>query len=195
MRLINIFKGIAGIAVVFAMASCEPKKQETVADAEESVEVAKEANDSTFEDRDDEKDADFIVNAVASNYAGIKMAQLANNKATDPKVKNIATMLEKDHTKVLNELKAYANKNGITVPMAETESDAKEFADLEKESGAEFDNEWCDAIKDRHEKTINKFEKRIDKTEDPELKSWISATLPGLKSHLEMFKTREDGAK
>jgi len=190
----NTLKALAGIAVMISLGACEPKKQEAVTD-QESVEVAKEANDSTFEDRDDEKDADFIVNAVASNYAEIKIAQLANNKATDPKVKDIATMLEKDHTKVLNELKAYANKNGITVPMTETESDAKELADLEKESGKEFDNEWCEHMKDRHEKTINKFEKRIDKTEDPELKSWISATLPSLKGHLDMIKTREEGAK
>jgi len=27
------------------------------------------------------------------------------------------------------------------------------------------------------------------------LKSWISATLPGLKGHLDMLKKREDGAK
>jgi putative membrane protein len=194
MKLINTLKVLTGIAAMISLGACEPKKQEGVTD-QESVEVAKEANDSTFEDRDDEKDADFIVNAVASNYAEIKIAQLANNKATDPKVKDIATMLEKDHTKVLNELKAYANKNGITVPMAENESDAKELADLEKESGAEFDNEWCEHMKDRHEKTISKFEKRIDKTEDPELKSWISATLPGLKGHLDMLKTREEGAK
>jgi len=194
MKLINTLKALTGIAAIVSLGACEPKKQETVT-VQESVEVAKEANDSTFEDRDDEKDADFIVNAVASNYAEIKIAQLANNKATDPKVKDIATMLEKDHTKVLNELKAYANKNGITVPMTETESDAKELADLEKESGAEFDEEWCESMKDRHEKTISKFEKRIDKTEDPELKTWISTTLPGLKHHLEMIKTREEGAK
>ena len=81
---------------MISLVACEPKKQETVAD-QESVEVAKDANDSTFEDRDDEKDADFIVNAVASNYAEIKIAQLANNKATDPKVKDIANMLVTDH--------------------------------------------------------------------------------------------------
>ncbi len=182
------------MALIVSLGSCGAKKTETVTD-EESVEVAKEANDSIFEDRDDEKDADFIVNAVASNYAEIKIAQLGNNKATDPKVKELATTLEKDHTKVLNELKAYANKNGITVPMTETEYDAKEMTDLEQESGEKFDKEWCEAMKDRHEKTINKFEKRIDKTEDPELKSWISGTLPGLKGHLDMLEKHLEGAK
>jgi putative membrane protein len=153
--------------------------------------VAKEANDSTFDDRKEEKDADFIVNAVASNLAEIKIAQLANNKSSDKAVKDMAKELEKDHTKILNELKAYAGKNGIAVPLQEDESDAKEMNKLAEESADKFDEKWCESMEDRHQKSINNFESRMDKTEDPELKNWISSTLPGLKHHLDMLKTHD----
>jgi len=62
---------------------------------------------------------------------------------------------------------------------------------LAEESGEKFDKQWCDAMEDRHEKTIKKFESRRDKTEDPALREWIVATLPGLKQHLSMIESHE----
>jgi putative membrane protein len=177
-----------GLLLIFLVACGQTKK-------EDSTEVAKEENKENIEDKDLEKDADFVVNTVAGNYAEIKMAQLAQNKSSDPKVKEMATKLESDHTKILNELKAYANKKGIAVPMEENTDAEKDLNSLAESNAGDFDKKWCEALEDKHEKTINKFESRLDKTEDPELKDWISATLPGLKSHLEMLKEHDESAK
>ncbi|MBA4056260.1 MAG: hypothetical protein C0490_16210 [Marivirga sp.] len=186
MKPITSLTTIAAVLLIAFISACQPKKQE------DSADVAKEANDSTFADRDDEKDADFVVNTVAANYAEIKLAQLALNKSDDAKVKELATKLEADHTKILNELKEYANKRGIAVPMEETNEATKDITDLSEKDAKDFDEKWCEVLEDKHEKTINKFESRIDKTEDVELKNWISATLPDLKSHLEMIKQHEE---
>jgi len=190
MKLITILNTISAMALIVCFTSCEQKKQ-----TEDSAEVAKEQNDSIFNDRDVEKDADFVVNTVAGNYAEIKLAQLALNKSSDSKVKEMATMLEADHTKILNELKAYADKNGIVVPMEETDDAAKDMDKLAEKDAKAFDEEWCEMLEDKHQKTIDNFEARIDKTEDAELKDWISATLPALKSHHEMLKQHEDTMK
>jgi putative membrane protein len=48
---------------------------------------------------------------------------------------------------------------------------------------------------DRHEESINKFEKRLDKTEDPELKAWINKTLPHLRMHLEKLNAHHETIK
>ena len=66
---------------------------------------------------------------------------------------------------------------------------------LAENTGGDFDEKWCETLEDKHEKSINNFEARLDKTEDPELKDWITATLPGLRTHLEMLKEHDDGAK
>jgi putative membrane protein len=190
MKLITILNTVSAVALIACMTACEPKKTQ-----EDSAEVAMEKNDSTLNDRDDEKDADFVVNTVAGNYAEIKLAQLALNKSNDSKVKEMATKLEEDHTKILNDLKAYADKHGIAVPMEETEDATKDMNDLAAKEANEFDEKWCEMLEDKHEKTINKFEARMDKTEDPELKNWISATLPALKNHHEMLKQHEDTMK
>lgn len=187
MKPITNLTTIAAALLMACFFACQPAKKE-----DDSAEVAKEANDSTFTDRDDEKDADFVVNTVAANYAEIKLAQLALNKSDDAKVKELATKLEADHTKILNELKQYANKRGIAVPMEETDDATKDINKLSEKDAKDFDEEWCEVLEDKHQKTINKFESRIDKTEDVELKNWMSATLPDLKSHLELIKQHEE---
>lgn len=81
------------------LTSCQPSARE-----DDSSEIAKEHNDLVITDKDDEKDADFIVNAVAANLSEINLAKLALKKSTDSDVKKIAGMLEADHTKVLSSL-------------------------------------------------------------------------------------------
>lgn len=184
MNTTTMFRMICGLVLVLMVAACSPKK-------EDSAEVAEDQNDKKFEDKDLEKDADFVVNTVASNYAEIKLAQLAKDKATDAKVKEMAGMLEKDHSRILDELKAYANKHGISVPLEETTEAQKDYDKLADKTGGDFDKDWCNALEDKHEKSIDNFESRLDKTEDPELKDWITTTLPGLRTHLEMLKEHE----
>jgi len=184
----TIFNLNLGIAVVLlvAVSACEPKKQD-------STEIAEEQNDAVLDDRDDEKDADFIVNAIASNYAEIKMAQLAKNKSGDDGIKKVASMLENDHTELVKQLQGYAAMKGITVPLEETEDDKKAISNLAEESSpVDFNKKWCSALEDRHSKSIDKFEKRLDKTEDVELKNLITNTLPALRSHLAMIKEHQD---
>lgn len=100
MKPIHILKTFALATVI--LTSCQPTKED------DSSEIAKEHNEAVLTDRADEKDADFIVNAVAANLSEINLAQLALSKSDNNELKEIAGMLEEDHTKVLNSLKGYA---------------------------------------------------------------------------------------
>lgn len=176
--------------LVAVFIACESKKQD------DSATIAKEINDAVLDDRDDEKDADFIVNTIAANYGEVKMAQLALTRSTDTGVKKMATMLENDHNKIIKDLKGYAAKNGITIPLEETDEQKKDITKLAEESDAtKFNEKWCDMVEGKHEKTINKFESRLNKTEDLELKNWITATLPALRNHQVMLKNYEERVK
>jgi putative membrane protein len=78
------------------------------------------------------------------------------------------------------------------VPVAESDEDQKKRSKLAEKDAADFDEELCKMLVDHHEDAIDNFEKRVDKTEDTELKSWISKTLPTLKSHLNTLKAHEE---
>lgn len=195
MKSTHITTIFAALFMTAAIISCNPSKK-----GENSVKIAKDANakdakDKNHETQKDENDANFIVDAVAGNYAGIKMAQMALTTSTSAQVKDIARMLEADHTKMLNELKGYATKNGISIPMEESQEAKNNMKDLSEKNWNDFDKKWCSLLVNKHEKTISSFEDRWNKTEDTELKDWINKTLPGLKSHLEMLKEHEEKMK
>jgi len=190
MKSVTILKTLTALLLLILVTACEPKKPQ------ESVDIAKESNDAVLDDRDEEKDADFIVNTIAANYYEVNLAKLALTRSNDTGVKEMATMLQTDHNRIINELKGYAAKNGITVPLEETDEQKKDISNLAEESDAnKFDEKWCSMLQDKHEKTINKFESRLNKTEDLELKNWITETLPGLRSHQEMLEKHEERLK
>ncbi len=184
----SLTKLFFALFVIVSIVSCEPAKK-----SDDSVEVASEANDETFDDRDAEKDAEFVVNAIASSYGEIKLAELAMGRAGNTTLNSTAEMLKKDHTKVVADLKALAATNGISVPMEQSDDAKDEYKSLsEEEDAKDFNKEWCNKMVDKHQSSINDYEERMEKTENVELRTWISQTLPTLKSHLEMLKRDEE---
>ncbi|MBL7871155.1 MAG: DUF4142 domain-containing protein [Cyclobacteriaceae bacterium] len=187
MKLTHILKAIA---LTVILASCQPSAQE-----DDSSEIAKEHNDLVITDRDNVKDADFIVDAVAANLSEINLAKLALTKSTDSEVKKIAGMLEEDHTKVLSSLKGYAATKGYSTPTTETPAATEVRNNLAEKDGKDFNKKWCEKMQDNHNRSIRSFESRMNKTEDVALKDLLARTLPDLKNHLAMLKKHEDSSK
>jgi putative membrane protein len=183
----RIFRILTLASLVFMLA-CDARREsdsDNAYDNDDSKEVAEEANDEKFEDNDMEKDADFVANTVAANYGEIKFAELANQRSSNPEVKKAADMLIKDHTKSLNELKTMAQSKAITVPVEADDEAKRKTERFSDEAGKDFDKKWCKEMVDKHDEMINKFEKRMEKTEDADIKAWIGKTLPVLKTHRE----------
>jgi putative membrane protein len=191
----RIFRILTVMSLV-TMLACEAKRDgDTSYDKEDSKEQAEEANDEKFEDKDLENDADFVANTVAANYGEIKFAQLATQRTANPEVKQIATKLIADHTKTLNDLKTFAQAKAISVPVEADDEAQRKIERFSDEAGKDFDKKWCKEMMDRHEESVNKFEKRADKTEDAELKSLINNTLPTLKSHHDQLEACHEKIK
>ena len=185
----RIFKILTLASLVAVFSSCNETRREQDQD---SNEVAEEANDEKFEDNDMEKDADFVAEAVASNLAEIQMAKLASQRSGSAEVKQLAQMLEADHTKVLAELKALAQQKAITIPVEPKDEAKRKLDNLRDEDAKDFDKKWLETMEDAHDKSINKFEKRADKGEDADIKSFASKTLPHLRMHKEKIDQVQD---
>lgn len=187
----RIFK-IMTLGFLVVLLSCDARRDH---DHDGSMEAAEEANDDRFEDNSKEKDADFVAEAVAANYAEIRMAELGLQRSNNAGLKEIAQSLQADHNKALNELKTLAGGKAITVPSTAPDDATKKMENLSDESGDEFDKKWTNELIDRHEDSIDKFEKRFDKTEDAALKEFINKTLPTLRMHKEKLEAFEDRLK
>jgi putative membrane protein len=177
------------VAALFFIA-CEPKKDNANKDTNETAE---EANDDKFQTNKAEEDADFVAEAVASNIAEIEMAQLAVQRSDNPEIKEIGRTLENEHNKLLKDLQDLAAKKTISVPAAGEDADRRKIEDLNKEDDIkDFNKDWCKALVDKHENSIEKFEKRLQNTADPDIKALINQSLPHLRSHLEKLKATNE---
>src|SRR5687768_774716 len=183
------------IAGPLMLASCNESRRGNDSNLnEDRNEAAAESNTDKFAGKK-QKDANFVYEVVESNYNEIKLAELASQKSRTPALKQIAEMLQKDHTSSLNELKTLAQAKAISVPVEETEAARRKMEDLATESDEEFDKEWSEQMMELHDKTIEKFEKRLEDSEDAELKAFIQKTLPVLKTHHEHLEAFNEKVK
>src|SRR5918993_3396978 len=81
---------------------------------------AEDKNDSALSTKAAEKDAQFLVDVVASNYGEVKLAKLGQQKSSHKDLKEVAKLLETDHSAVLNDLKNLASAKSITIPTEES---------------------------------------------------------------------------
>lgn len=165
--------------------SCEMSRKQ------DSHEIAEEKNKKSFDTRKDEKEADFVADAIQNNFAEIRLAELASTKSSNKQLQAMAQELVSDHTTSLAKLQALANKKGISTPVDEGEDGKEKVNKLAKEEQPDFDKKWCDELVDNHEKTIRDFEAMQEKSGDPELKELISATLLELRVHLDKLTALE----
>jgi putative membrane protein len=141
-------------------------------------------------------DRKFIEDAAESGMFEVQVAQLAASKATDPEVKKFASKLLDDHQQANNELVQLANAKKVELPAAPPRGKRSDIEKLGKLSGNEFDQKFVRevGIKD-HEKDIKKFEKASNDVKDPEVKAWVTKTLPHLREHLAMAQKLPEAGK
>jgi len=131
-------------------------------------------------------DEAFARKAAAGGKAEVELAGLAQQRSTNPAVKELAAKIEKDHTHANSELMSIAGAKNWSL---DTAPDAKQAAlknRLEKLDGQAFDRAYLDAMKKDHEKDIKAFQKQAEDGTDAELKAFAGKTLPHLQDHLRM---------
>lgn len=164
------------MAVAF-LPSCDNSK------SKDTEEVAEDQNEAKF-DRPKENDAEFLVAAAAINLEQIKLGQLAQLRGTMADVKELGKSMESGHTKALNELKTLAAQKQITIPTSLTEDGQDAENKLTKQSGKDFDKDYCDRMVNGHKDAIDKFENVSTEANDEDIRNWASSVLPDIRAHL-----------
>jgi putative membrane protein len=133
-------------------------------------------------------DRDFIENQLADGQAEIALGQLAQQRATNPAVRQFAEMMVRDHQQAGEELKQIATKHNIQ-PKTSTDDEHNNLRErLSKLSGAEFDREYMKAMVEDHEEAVDDTKDKAERGDTSEIKQWASKTLPTLQQHLERAK-------
>jgi putative membrane protein len=132
----------------------------------------------------DTPDASFYKHAAEAGLAEVSDATLAQQTATDPKLKDFAAMMIKDHTAANNKLSALAGTKNVTLPTSASVSEMATHEKLKLESGTTFDKSYIKGQISAHRATIRLLRKEIATGKDQDAKDFATSILPTVRDHL-----------
>jgi putative membrane protein len=124
-----------------------------------------------------------IKNAAKMNLATQKFAELAQQKAQSPELKQFAQTLKQDHQKAQQDLERIAQKHSVTLPTSIDEKCQQEISKLEALSGAEFDKEFAKGAVEGHAMAVAHLQQASTAVQDQDLKQYTQQMLSKVKQH------------
>ena len=140
-------------------------------------------------------DKTFMTKAAEGGMMEVNLGTLAAAKATGNEVKDFGNRMVTDHGKAGDELKTLAANKGVTLPTQPGDEEKKASNDLSMKKGKDFDKAYMSLMVKDHEKDIAEFEKESKEAQDPDLKNWVTRTLPIIQDHLKMAKQNASKVK
>lgn len=133
-------------------------------------------------------DVDFVKNAAKGGITEVELGRLAEQKATNPEVKNFASRMVRDHSKADQELTSLAASKGVDLPTGKGLMNDATYVKLKALSGTAFDKAYVKAMVEDHKQDVADFEKKSESAQDPAVRNFAAKTLPTLKEHLSMIE-------
>ena len=131
-------------------------------------------------------DKKFLTDASQGNYDEIQLGKLAEQKATNPDVKNFGRRMVTDHTKLGQSMKPYADQWGVAAPTSLSPDAQKEYDKLQGMSGADFDKEYISDMVSDHTKDLDAFTKEVNNTKDAKFKASVEQGKSVVAAHKNM---------
>lgn len=138
-------------------------------------------------------DAKLVYELEESMYAGIALMKEGVKKGTNPAFKGLASKLVTEHTKLTKELEDLSKKKNWPLPAGEPSADMQKRESMVTEDVAQFQKDWLQSLRDRHETNIGKLEDA--KPSDLDVKAAGEKGLPKIKELLGNIKTVQSNLK
>lgn len=190
-KKMNMIAGVAALTLVFGAGSAfaqyggaqqpqgrQPNSTTSQGNSQETVANTK-------------SDENFAKKAAQGGMAEVKLGQLAEQKGSNPAVKEFGRRMVRDHSKANEELKSATSKESIALPNEPDKQGQATYDRLSKLSGDAFDRAYArDMVKD-HSKDVSEFQKEAKNGQDQAIKNFAAQTLPTLQSHLDQARQME----
>ena len=145
--------------------------------------VAEKQNEAKFDNDKHEKDVKFLINASENNLEQIQLGQLAQQKGTTNHVRELGKTMENAHTKSQKDLTELAKNKNISIPSSSTNDSRDAYKDLNEKSGDDFDKAYANRMVKGQNNTISTYEKALNDFQDSDIKNWVTASLPVMRSN------------
>lgn len=143
---------------------------------------------AVFAQNASDDDKHFVEAALKGGMAEVELGKLASQKGASSDVKQFGQKMVVDHTMMGDQMKAVAEKIGVTPPSMDTPSDTALKAKLEVLTGAAFDKAYISAMVKDHEDDLADFKTEIANGTSPAVKSVTRQGESVVERHLAMIR-------
>jgi putative membrane protein len=150
-------------------------------DTRTAGDVARDTGDAAQRGVDDAQTA-----AASAGAFEVKSSQLAQEKAAnDDSTKKFADRMIAEHEDNNDELKRIATRMNINVPSDLQPQHQQLLDQLNQAPTDQFAKKYHDIQRQAHEQTVRLFQQAQNTVQTPELKEYVTKTLPVLQAHLQ----------
>jgi putative membrane protein len=133
-------------------------------------------------------DAGFIREVNSDNQMQIQLAQLARERAKDSQVRQFADQIITDHTRLQNQWRSMASRNGMTLRDGLGPMHREKITNLQKFKGTNFDKAYMTVMIQQHSDEVSYWQKEGRDSQSPEVRRLVNAGLPTLEQHFNQAK-------
>jgi putative membrane protein len=161
----------------------------------EAVHVVEVKSDQQFADRELQKEADFIAQAISENLMEVQLGQVAQQNGSSPKVKEFGQSMITDHTKSRDALAEIAAKRGIIFPDKPSDKDQNDIDNLRRMTGEAFDQAYIKFMLEEHVEESARIHEHVIEGKYPETKAFANGQLEVIQQHLQLAKAIQGTVK
>ncbi len=146
---------------------------------------AEKPSSNNATNRPNDADQAFLKKSAIGDTAEVQLGQMAEQKASNPKVKAFGQRMVNDHSKNDDLLTSLAQEQHIPLPTELDPEHKNAKAALSSKSGSQFDQDYMRLMVHEHQKTVALFKHEAQTSQDATVKQFAQQSLPTLESHLQ----------
>ncbi len=183
---------LAGTALAQqAPAKVQPMQQTTLEQIAQMPSSEQLTKTSTTSLSNTEKD--FLTKSAQDSLYEFASAQLAIQKAQDPKVAQYGLRLLSDHAEYNTQLMELARQKGIIVPVELDSQNQSKLEQLMQLQGSEFDRQYISESTQANVSDVKDLQSQATSVQDSDLQAFIEQFLPVQEMHSQLSMALKNG--
>jgi putative membrane protein len=132
-------------------------------------------------------DSSFVGEVNTSTDLELRLARLAESKASADVVRRFAQKMETDHNSMQREWASVSAQSGARITATSPQMQSQ-VSRLERLSGSDFDRAYMAAMVQNHQQAVNTFDTRGRFAQSLEVRQLVARSLPLLQEHLTLAR-------
>ncbi|MBB3082953.1 DUF4142 domain-containing protein [Geodermatophilus sabuli] len=135
-----------------------------------------------------DQDVTWMQAAHQSNLAEIAAGNAAQQAATTPEVRELGAMFIEMHTQLDTQLTQAAQQLGVELPAEPSATQQQQLAEVQQNSGQEFDTAWIAQQIGSHSTTLAATQRELQGGSDPTVLELARTATPVVEQHLAQLR-------